>query len=50
MEEFKSCDKLALIQDEGNFIWKDIVSGAILQTPSLLSRFLILSFGVRVRI
>lgn len=50
IEEFKSCDKLALIQQEGNLIWKDIASGAILQRPSLLSRFIILSFGVRVRI
>lgn len=47
IEDFKSCDKLALINEEGKSIWDDITSGACLQQPSLLSRFFILSFGVR---
>ncbi|XP_031635695.1 ubiquitin-like modifier-activating enzyme ATG7 [Contarinia nasturtii] len=45
IEDFKSCDKLALIGDEGRLIWNDITSGACLEKPSLLSRFFIFSFG-----
>lgn len=48
IEDFKTCDKQALMLDEGKLIWDDIVSGACLENPSLLSRFFILSFGVRV--
>lgn len=47
IEDFKVCDKQALINEEGKIIWNDIVSGECLKQPSLLSRFLILSFGVR---
>lgn len=46
IEDFKSCDKLELINEEGKLIWNDIASGACLEKPSLLSRFFILSFGV----
>lgn len=46
IEDFKSCDKMELINEEGKLIWDDITSGACLQTPSLLSRFFVLSFGV----
>lgn len=46
IEDFKTCDKLELINEEGKLIWDDITSGACLEKPSLLSRFFILSFGV----
>lgn len=46
IEDFKSCDKLDLINEEGKLIWNDIVSGACLAKPSLLARFFVFSFGV----
>lgn len=46
IEDFKTCDKLQLISEEGQLIWNDITSGACLEKPSLLSRFFIFSFGV----
>lgn len=46
IEDFKSCDKLQLINEEGKLIWDDITSGACLERPSLLARFFIFSFGV----
>lgn len=46
MEDFKSCDKLELVKQEGELIWNDITSGACLEKPSLLSRFFIFAFGV----
>lgn len=46
IEDFKSCDKLQLINEEGKLIWDDITSGACLEKPSLLARFFIFSFGV----
>lgn len=46
MNEFKTCDKQALINDEGKLIWADVTSGACLDDPSLLSRFFVLSFSV----
>lgn len=46
IEDFKSCDKLELINEEGKLIWSDIASGACLHQPTLLSRFFIFSFGV----
>lgn len=46
IEDFRTCDKIALICDEGRLIWDDIVSGRCLQTPSLFTRFIVLSFAV----
>lgn len=46
IEDFKSCDKLQLVNEEGKLIWSDITSGACLEKPSLLSRFFIFAFGV----
>lgn len=46
IEDFKTCDKLALINEEGKLIWNDIASGACLEKPSLLTRFFVFSFGV----
>lgn len=46
IEDFKTCDKMALICDEGRLIWDDIVSGRCLHTPSLFTRFIVLSFAV----
>ncbi|XP_055294846.1 ubiquitin-like modifier-activating enzyme ATG7 [Sitodiplosis mosellana] len=45
IEDFKSCDKLELVKEEGKLIWEDITSGACLEKPSLLSRFFIFAFG-----
>lgn len=46
IEDFKICDKLTLINDEGKIIWDDIASGRCLEQPSLLARFVVLSFAV----
>lgn len=46
IEDFKACDKLELVKQEGRLIWNDIESGACLEKPSLLSRFFIFAFGV----
>lgn len=46
IEDFKTCDKMALICEEGRLIWDDIVSGRCLHTPSLFTRFIVLSFAV----
>lgn len=46
IEDFKSCDKVALINEEGKLLWDDISSGRCLDNPHLLARFLILAFAV----
>lgn len=46
IDDFKVCDKAALISEEGKLIWSDIESGKWIQDPSLLYRFFILSFAV----
>ena len=46
MEEFKETDKNALIQLEGNKILEQFANGAVLQDPSCLARFAVLSFAV----
>lgn len=46
IEDFKTCDKIALINTEGQLIWDDVVSGRCLHTPSLFTRFIVLSFAV----
>lgn len=46
VDDFKSCDKVELLKNEGTLLWKDIQNGNCFQNPSLLSRFFILSFAV----
>ncbi|XP_038067889.1 ubiquitin-like modifier-activating enzyme ATG7 [Patiria miniata] len=45
MDAFKSCDKKAELEKIAALIWTDITSGAALKDPSLLSRFLLLTFA-----
>lgn len=47
IEEFKKCDKTALINEEGNDIWQDITTGLCLEDPSRLSRFTLVTFAVK---
>lgn len=47
IEVFKDLDKQATINEFGKKIWSDITSGAALEDPSLLSRFILLTFAVR---
>eukprot|EP01137_Pigoraptor_chileana_P005276 Opistho-2@48148 len=43
MDSFKALDKKALLDECGAQIWDDIVSGRAAQSPSLLSRFLLVA-------
>mmetsp|Transcript_10415 Transcript_10415/g.20669 ORF Transcript_10415/g.20669 Transcript_10415/m.20669 type:complete len:691 (+) Transcript_10415:3-2075(+) len=45
VEEFKAFDKRGLIKAEGDILWKDITSGKCTSDPSLLNRFLLLTFA-----
>ncbi|XP_064930898.1 ubiquitin-like modifier-activating enzyme ATG7 isoform X9 [Columba livia] len=45
LETFKSCDKKSLLEKEANEIWESIKSGAALENPLLLNRFLLLTFA-----
>lgn len=45
-EAFKDINKQAAINKCGEQIWNDILSGAALLNPSLLTRFLLLTFAV----
>ncbi|RVX68929.1 Ubiquitin-like modifier-activating enzyme atg7 [Exophiala mesophila] len=45
IEEYKSIDKLQLIQHAGRTIWEAINDGTIYSCPSLLASFLILSYA-----
>ncbi|KAJ3013358.1 Autophagy protein 7 [Thoreauomyces humboldtii] len=45
IEEFKNLDKAALFSSVAERIWEDITSGAAVEHPSLLSRFLLLTFA-----
>ncbi|KAH8402248.1 hypothetical protein KR009_010694 [Drosophila setifemur] len=45
IEEFKALDKMALITDEGKELLADMRSGRVLDDPSLLTRFFVLSFA-----
>uniref|UniRef100_H3A245 Ubiquitin-like modifier-activating enzyme ATG7 n=2 Tax=Latimeria chalumnae TaxID=7897 RepID=H3A245_LATCH len=45
LESFKSCDKKALLEQAGKEIWDAIKSGAALENPSLLNKFLLLTFA-----
>ncbi|XP_069625868.1 ubiquitin-like modifier-activating enzyme ATG7 isoform X5 [Haliaeetus albicilla] len=44
-ETFKSCDKKSFLEKEANEIWESIKSGAALENPLLLNRFLLLTFA-----
>uniref|UniRef100_A0A663MKK9 Ubiquitin-like modifier-activating enzyme ATG7 n=1 Tax=Athene cunicularia TaxID=194338 RepID=A0A663MKK9_ATHCN len=46
-ETFKSCDKKSLLEKEANEIWESIKSGAALENPMLLNRFLLLTFAIQ---
>lgn len=50
IEEFKECNKTEIIQKVGNIIWNCIENGEGVKNPSLLNRFLILSFAVSLKI
>ncbi|XP_036387035.1 ubiquitin-like modifier-activating enzyme ATG7 isoform X1 [Megalops cyprinoides] len=45
LEAFKSCDKKALLEKEANEIWETMKSETVLENPSLLSKFLLLTFA-----
>ncbi|KAI5093462.1 ubiquitin-like modifier-activating enzyme ATG7, partial [Silurus meridionalis] len=45
LEAFKSTDKKALLDEAANEIWTAIQSGAAVEDPSILSKFIILTFA-----
>lgn len=45
IDSFKECDKKCLLEQSGKQIWEDIVSGKAIEDPSLLSRFLLLTYA-----
>ncbi|XP_069500022.1 ubiquitin-like modifier-activating enzyme ATG7 isoform X2 [Ambystoma mexicanum] len=45
LESFKSCDKKAVLEKVANEIWEAIKSGAALENPVLLNKFLLLTFA-----
>ncbi|KAK1147046.1 ubiquitin-like modifier-activating enzyme ATG7 isoform X1 [Acipenser oxyrinchus oxyrinchus] len=45
LESFKTCDKKALLEKAAKEIWDAIQSGIVLETPSLLNKFLLLTFA-----
>ncbi|XP_076807173.1 ubiquitin-like modifier-activating enzyme ATG7 isoform X1 [Clavelina lepadiformis] len=45
IEDFKSCDKKAILEEEAKLIWNAITSGEAILSPDLLVRFLLLSFA-----
>uniref|UniRef100_A0A3Q3GU16 Ubiquitin-like modifier-activating enzyme ATG7 n=1 Tax=Labrus bergylta TaxID=56723 RepID=A0A3Q3GU16_9LABR len=45
VDAFKTADKKALLEKEGKEIWDAIQSGAALKDPSILSRFILLTFA-----
>ncbi|GJJ75972.1 ubiquitin-like modifier-activating enzyme ATG7 [Entomortierella parvispora] len=45
IEDFKALDKTALFKMVVDQIWQDITSGAALQDPALLNKFLLLTFA-----
>ena len=45
LEDFKEFDKTALLDGVADQIWADITSGAALDKPELLCRFLLLTFA-----
>ncbi|XP_071179082.1 ubiquitin-like modifier-activating enzyme ATG7 [Mytilus edulis] len=45
IDKFKECDHKELLENVGKKVWEDIVSNKIEEDPSLLSRFLLLTFA-----
>ncbi|XP_048742795.2 ubiquitin-like modifier-activating enzyme ATG7 isoform X2 [Ostrea edulis] len=45
IDKFKECDKKDMLNQAGKGIWDAIVSGEALESPELLSRFLLLTFA-----
>ncbi|KAJ6634983.1 Ubiquitin-like modifier-activating enzyme ATG7 [Pseudolycoriella hygida] len=45
IEDFKDCDKVSLMNDEGRKIWESIIDGSCIDNPSLFVRFFVLSFA-----
>ncbi|XP_063072142.1 ubiquitin-like modifier-activating enzyme ATG7 [Engraulis encrasicolus] len=45
LEAFRSIDKKGLLDNEASEIWKEIQSGAALQNPSILNKFILLTFA-----
>ena len=45
MDDFKECDKVALLDRVANQIWEDIASGSALDHPEKLLRFVLLTFA-----
>lgn len=46
IETFKTCDKAEILKAEGEVLYDDIVSGAVLEDPSRLAPFVLLSHAV----
>lgn len=44
IESFKECDKIELINEEGNQLIREIIDGRVLKNPRLLVRLALLSF------
>ncbi|CAG8647277.1 16546_t:CDS:2 [Racocetra fulgida] len=45
IEEFKTLDKTALFKGTAEQIWQDIISGAAVKDPYLLTRFILVTFA-----
>ena len=45
LDQFRSCSKAALLHEAGRVVWKDIVTGAAIANPALLTACLIISFA-----
>ncbi|XP_060036690.1 ubiquitin-like modifier-activating enzyme ATG7 isoform X2 [Erinaceus europaeus] len=45
LEAFKAADKKLLLEQAANEVWESITSGAALENPVLLSKFLLLTFA-----
>ncbi|KAK2091447.1 Autophagy protein 7 [Saguinus oedipus] len=50
LESFKTADKKLLLEQAANEIWESIKSGAALENPVLLNKFLLLTFACAHRI
>uniref|UniRef100_A0A8D2C650 Ubiquitin-like modifier-activating enzyme ATG7 n=2 Tax=Sus scrofa TaxID=9823 RepID=A0A8D2C650_PIG len=48
LEAFKAADKKLLLEQAANEIWESIKSGAALDNPVLLNKFLLLTFAVTI--
>uniref|UniRef100_A0A8C5Z9G7 Ubiquitin-like modifier-activating enzyme ATG7 n=1 Tax=Marmota marmota marmota TaxID=9994 RepID=A0A8C5Z9G7_MARMA len=47
LESFKTADKKLLLEQAANEIWESIKSGAALENPVLLNKFLLLTFAIQ---